>query len=211
MNGKISLVESMLSLDEEKVKMFISESLTSDVPAEKIIEELQQGMMLVGDRFEKHQYFIPELILAGEIMKNSLALLKPYLKGDSDGENQKVVMGTVFGDVHNLGKDIVVTVLRGNGFAVKDLGEDVKPDDFVKSIHETGTKLVGLSVLLTMSFEAVSNTVKAIEDAGLRDQVKIMLGGQPVTELVRINTGCDYYGETAINGVRIAKRVYGAV
>jgi len=207
--NSVDLKGSMANLDEAQVLSIIKSKIKERVPPEKIIGDLQKGMVKVGNRFEKEQYFVPDLIYAGEILKESLKMLKPLLKGDSREQEHKVVMGTVYGDVHDLGKDIVVTLLNGNGFHVIDLGINVPPDEFVRALKESGARLLGMSALLTMSFEAISKTVQVLEEAGLREKVSIMIGGAPVTDRVRENTGCDYYGKDALEGVKIANRVYG--
>jgi len=202
------LKRSMANLDEAQVLSIIKSRIKERVFPEKIIGDLQKGMFEVGNRFEKEQYFVPDLIYAGEILKESLKILKPLLKAESREQEHTVVMGTVYGDVHDLGKDVVVTLLNGNGFHVIDLGINVPPDEFVKALKESGARLLGMSALLTMSFNAISKTVQAIAEAGLREKVAIMIGGAPVTDRVRENTGCDYYGKDALEGVKIANRVY---
>jgi methylmalonyl-CoA mutase cobalamin-binding domain/chain len=207
--NSIDLKRSMANLEEEVVLRIINTKIKERIPPEKIIGDLQKGMVEVGNRFEKEQYFVPDLIYAGEILKESLKILKPLLKGESREQEHTVVMGTVYGDVHDLGKDVVVTLLNGNGFQVVDLGINVPPDEFVRALKESGARLLGMSALLTMSFDAISKTVQAIEEAGLREHVSIMVGGAPVTDRIRENTGCDYYGKDALEGVKIANRVYG--
>jgi methylmalonyl-CoA mutase cobalamin-binding domain/chain len=123
-------------------------------------------------------------------------------------DRQEVILGTVYGDVHDIGKDLVAAMLDGTGFGVIDLGVNVEPSEFVRAIKENKTKLVGISALLTLSFKAISDTVDAITEAGLREKVSIMIGGAPITELVCSRTGCDFYGKNAFEGVKIAKKVY---
>ncbi len=172
------------------------------------MSDLQEGLIEIGNRFEKEEYFVPELIYASEIMKRNLEFLKPHLLREPPEKKHKVIMGTVYGDVHDIGKDIVVALLDGTGFDVIDLGVNVEPDAFVEAIRETGSKLVGMSVLLTMSFEALSNTIEAIGNAGYRKDVSIMIGGAPITDFVRDRVGADFYGKDAFEGVRFARRIY---
>jgi methylmalonyl-CoA mutase cobalamin-binding domain/chain len=202
------LPDFMANLEEQKTIDLVNAMVKRGTSVDSIIHELQTGMVEVGNRFEREEYFVPDLIFAGEILKEVLGILKPLIKGDSKTNEQRIVMGTVFGDVHDLGKDIVISLLAGSSYEVIDLGVNVSPAVFVRTIQESHAKLVGMSALLTMSFKAIAETVKAIEDAGLRKRVAIMIGGQPVTELVKTSSGADFYGKDALDGVRFAHRVY---
>lgn len=207
-----SLSQAMANLEEEKVKNLVKEKIEAGVLATEILKELQTGMIEVGNRYQRDEYFVAELVYAGEIMKEVAADLEPLLEGAPESETTvgKVVIGTVKGDIHDVGKDIVVIMLRGAGFDVIDLGVDVPPQKFVEAIKESGAPIVGMSVFLTMAYEAAAETVNAIKDAGLRDKVSIMIGGGPVTELVREKTGCDFYGKDAAAGVNYALKVVDA-
>ena len=207
-----SLSQAMANLEEEKIKALIKENFEVGVSATEILKECQTGMIEVGNRYEKEEYFVAELVYAGEIMKEITADLEPMLEDVPESETTvgKVVIGTVKGDIHDVGKDIVVIMLRGAGFDVIDLGVDVPPQKFVEAVKESGAKVVGMSVFLTMAYEAAAETVNAIKEAGLRDKVSIMIGGGPVTELVREKTGCDFYGRDASAGVNYALKVVGA-
>ena len=209
MQNKQILFEAMVNLDEEKARKIVKDKISFKILPELILKELQNSMLEIGNRFEREEYFVPELIFAGEIMKDIVNILKPHLTGKSIEDKPKVIVGTVFGDVHDIGKDIVAALLDGTGFKVIDLGVNVEPSSFIKAIEDSKAKLVGMSALLTMAFTAISNTVDAIKKAGLRDKVSIMAGGAPVTELVCKKTGCDFYGKNAFEGVKIAKEVYG--
>ncbi|MHB1334921.1 MAG: cobalamin B12-binding domain-containing protein [Candidatus Humimicrobiaceae bacterium] len=132
----------------------------------------------------------------------SIEKINPKRKG-------KIVLGTVYGDVHDIGKDIVKSLLEGSGFEVIDLGTNVEPSKFVDSIKESEAKVVGLSALLTIFFNAIADTVKAIENSGIRGKVLIMVGGAPVTELVAKSTGCDFYGKDAYEGLKYVSNIYG--
>jgi len=204
-----NLISAMVDLEEEKTFTMVKDRVGTGVPVKNILSDLQAGLIEIGNRFEKAEYFVPELIYASEIMKRNLELLKPHLQRESVEKKHKVIMGTVYGDVHDIGKDIVVALLDGTGFEVIDLGVNVEPDAFVKAIKETGSKLLGMSVLLTMSFEALSNTIKAVNKAGYRKEVSIMIGGAPITEFVRERIGADFYGKDAFESVKIAQRIYG--
>ena len=167
-------------------------------------------MEIVGKCFESGEYFLPQLIMAGEILKQISGLVKPHIKGETHSKNLgRVLMGTVQGDIHNIGKDIVSFMLEVNGFEVKDIGIDVAPEKFVEDIKDFRPQVVGLSGLLTLAFDSMRNTVQAITEAGLREQVKIMIGGGQTSEKIREYSGADGYGEDALIAVRLAKEWVG--
>lgn len=207
-----SLSQAMADLAEGKAKKLIKEKIEAGVPASEILKECQTGMAEIGKRYEEGKYFVSELMYAGEIMKDIMADLGPMLSGEPKTESKlgKVVLGTVKGDIHDLGKDVVALMLRGVGFEVIDLGVDVPPEKFVEAVKDSGAEIVGMSVFLTMAYEAATATVDAIKEAGLRDRVSIMIGGGPVTDLVREKTGCDFYGKDAVAGTNYALEVAGA-
>lgn len=204
MSQNLSL--AMADLDENIIKKLIKEKLAAGVLANDIMKECQAGMTEIGNRYEAGKYFVSELMYAGEIMKDIMKDLAPLLRSDEKVEKSrgKVVLGTVKGDIHDLGKDVVALMLRGAGFEVIDLGVNVPPEKFVNAIKESGATIVGMSVFLTMAYEAATATVNAIKEAGIRDKVSIMIGGGPVTELVREKTGCDFYGKDAVAGMNYA-------
>lgn len=202
------LCQALVSLKEDEVKELVKKYIEAGKSPKEIVLILQEGLIEIGNKFEKEEYFVPELMYGAEIAKVSIKPLESMLKGKELKTKGKVILGTVFGDIHNIGKDLVGMLLEGDGFEVINLGENVNPSKFVKAIEENEVKLLGLSALLTMSFGAITNTVKTIEESGLRDRVKIMVGGAPVTELVREKTGCDFYGKDAFEGVKYARKVY---
>ena len=212
MAEKESISQAMSDLNEEKVKKLIKKQIADGVPANQILKECQKGMVEIGKKYEEGVYFVSELMYAGEIMKDITAQLEPMLKGAKESEKTigKVVLGTVKGDIHDLGKDIVGLMLRGVGFEVIDLGVDAAPEKFVQAIKDSGAAIVGMSVFLTAVYNSATATVEAIKQAGLRDKVSIMIGGGPVTELVRQSTGCDFYGKDAVAGTEFALKVVGA-
>jgi 5-methyltetrahydrofolate--homocysteine methyltransferase len=164
-------------------------------------------MEIVGNRFASSEYFIPDLVYSGEILKSVTEIVKPKLT--TTGESKKlgkIVFGTVAGDIHDIGKDIVVFMLDVNGFDVHDLGVDVPMQKFVDEIKESNATIVGLSGFLTLAFDSMKQTVDAIEAAGLRNKVNIMIGGGQITEEVRKYTGADAYGKDAMAGVTLAKK-----
>jgi len=203
------LYEAVISFKEEEAKKLVEKYIKEDIAPEDMLISLQKGLIEIGNRFERGECFAPELMYGAEIVRTSIEPLKPLLKGKTMATKGKVILGTVYGDIHNIGKDLVKLLLEGDGFEVIDLGENVDPAKFVEAIKSANAKVVGLSALLTISFSAITNAVKAINDAGLGDKVKIMVGGAPVTELVREKSGCDFYGKDAFAGVRYAREVYG--
>jgi len=204
------LVNALADLKEEEVIKLVKEMLDAGVDPFKIMEYIRRGMEIVGDRFANSEYFISDLIYAGEILKAITALIKPKLAKEAEAKKLgKVIIGTVAGDIHDIGKDIVVFMLEVNGFEVYDLGVDVPPEKFVEKIKETGAPVVGLSGFLTIAFDSMKQTVEAIKKAGLRDQVKIMIGGGQITEEVRRYVGADAYGKDAMEAVALAKKWIG--
>ena len=176
------------------------------VPAEEIVALCNAGMGLLGERFDQGEAFIPDLMLGGMIMKKVMEKLAPTLSSQPSGKQGKTfVIGTVQYDVHDIGKDIAAMVLRGNGFNVIDLGVDVSPARFVEAIREHKPAFVGMSLLLTTCYRSVTETMKAIGEANLRDSVKICVGGAAASALVAERCGLDYYAATAVEGVNWAK------
>jgi methanogenic corrinoid protein MtbC1 len=164
-------------------------------------------MDIVGQRYKSGEYFLSELIVSGEIFKDSMKIIEPHLKAGREGDRlSQIVLGTVKGDIHNIGKDIVAILLKGAGFEVHDLGIDVAPGTFVDKLKETGALILGMSGLLTPSFESMKETVQAVEAAGMRNKVKIIIGGGIVTELVKKHTGADAFTDDGLEGVEICKR-----
>lgn len=171
-----------------------------------ILGECRKGMDIVGENYKSGEYFLSELIVSGEIFKEAMKVIEPHLQTGREGEKlTKMVLGTVKGDIHNIGKDIVAILLKAAGFEVYDLGIDVAPSAFVDKLNETGAPILGMSGLLTPSFESMKETVQAIEEAGLRDKVKIIIGGGIVTELVKRHTGADAYTDDGLEGVEMCR------
>ena len=174
----------------------------------RVLELCREAMDIVGKRFEKGEYFLPEFVLAGEMLENIGAIAKPLIKqapGEEPKKLAKVLIGTVHGDLHDIGKNIVTFMLDINGFEVKDIGIDVPVKDFVDAINDFRPDVVGLSGFLTLAFDSMKETIEAIQDAGLRDNLKIMIGGGQVDEAVRNYTGADAFGTNAIDAVSLCK------
>ena len=205
------LVKTLADLKEQEVIKIVEDRLKANEDPLKILEDARKGMEIVGQRFASSEYFIPDLVYSGEILKSVTELVKPKLTGAAESKKLgKIVFGTVAGDIHDIGKDIVVFMLDVNGFEVHDLGVDVSAQKFVDKIKETGAPIVGLSGFLTLAFDSMKQTVEAIQAAGLRDKVKVMIGGGQITEEVSKYTGADAYGKDAMAGVTLAKKWAGA-
>lgn len=206
-NGE--LFKSFVNLEEEKVYKNLKDKIAARKDIKEIIDELQTSLIKIGKLFEKGEYFITELVFAGEIMKNCNKILEPYTSKIAIKNKGAIIIGTVFGDIHDLGKNLVIMLLEGAGFKVVDLGVDVRPQKFTEAIIQNkNTRLIGLSALLTNSFSSIEDTVNEITKNKLREKVKIMIGGGAVTELVREKTGCDYYCKDAYEGVKTALKIY---
>ncbi|HEX9116367.1 MAG TPA: cobalamin-dependent protein [Anaerolineae bacterium] len=201
------LVNAIADMDEEGALALTKEQLAAGTAPTAILDDCRAAMEIVGKRFEQGEYFIPELILAGEMLKGVSAEVKPYLTGSQSEAKKlgKVVIGTVKGDIHDIGKDIVVFMLDVNGFEVYDLGIDVPAQTFVDKIAEVKPQVVALSGFLTLSFDSMKETVAAIARAGQRQGVKIMVGGGTVDQQVCTYAGADAYGLDAMAAVTLAK------
>ena len=207
MSESESLFEAVAAAREDRVLELVREQIAAGTPAVDILAECNRGMVELGNRFADGECFLPDLMFAGMIMKSVAAELKPLLeKAAATASRGTVVLGSVQHDVHDIGKDIVAMMLRGVGFEVVDLGVDVPPEKFVAAITEHSPQVVGMSVLLTTCFKSVIATVKAIEAAGCRKNVSIMVGGAAASDLLRENAGCDFYGKTAVDGVKFASQ-----
>ena len=198
------LIDAITDMREEDALKITHELLDAGTSPLDILNACKAAMDVIGKRFETGEAFIPELILAGEMMTAVSDVIKPRMAEESTGEKLgKVVFGTVEGDIHDIAKDIVVFMLDLNGFDVTDLGVDVPPAKFVESVKETGATIVGLSGFLTLAYDPMKETVAALKDAGL--DVKIMIGGGQIDEQIREYTGADAYGRDAMSAVALAK------
>ncbi len=203
------LAEALRDLDEKKVYALVDEKINQGVSALDIIEECNQGMIAVGELFSDNTYYLSQLIFSSEILKTVMSRLDPLLARTPKKEAiGSVVIGTVKGDIHDIGKNIVVTLLRGTGFEVLDLGVSVPPEKFVEALKNSGARVLGMSALLSTTYPEMKNAVDTIHAAGLREQVKIIVGGAPVNEQVRQFTGADYYAEDAVAGINLCKEIY---
>ena len=209
-----SLVHALVEMQETEALQKARQLLDMGTDPMKILEACSEAMETVGRRFEAGEYFLPQLMLAGEMVRQISDMVKLEMKGEVGSAGSmhvgKVLMGTVKGDIHDIGKNIVCFMLEVNGFEVRDIGVDVPPGKFVEAIKEFEPQVVGMSCLLTLGYDSMKETVQEIEDAGLRDEIKIMIGGAQVRERVREYAGADAHGENAIAAVRLAKTWRGA-
>jgi trimethylamine corrinoid protein len=206
-----NLVELMADLMEAETLELVKEKIAQGVDPEEILADARSAMEVVGKRFESCEYFIPDLMMAGEILKEIADEVKPLMKKQQGAAKAgKVIIGTVAGDIHDIGKDIVTFMLDVSGFEVLDLGIDVPAETFVAKIKEFQPQVVGLSGFLTLAFDSMKNTIAAIEKAGLRDKVKIMIGGGQIDDAVRVYVGADAYGKDAVAGVQLTRKWIGA-
>ena len=200
------LVSALADLKEKEALQIVQERLNAGDDPLGILNDARRAVEIVGKRFSDCEYFIPDLVYSGEILKSITEIVKPKITKAAEVKRLgKVVVGTVAGDIHDIGKDIVVFMLDVNGYEVTDLGIDVPAQKFVDAIKNTGCKVVGLSGFLTLAFQSMKDTVEAIKKAGLRDKVKIMIGGGQIDEQVKTFTGADAYGKDAMEGVKLAK------
>lgn len=205
------LVNAMADMREQEALTLAKEMVEGDSDPMVILDAAKEAMDIVGRRYEEGTYFLPELMLAGVMLEQITDLVKPQLAEAPEVERHgKVLIGTVEGDIHDIGKNIVTFMLDVNGFDVLDLGVDVSAQKFVEAIKDFEPQVVGLSGFLTLAFDAMKDTVEAMDKADLRDKVKIMIGGGQINEEIREHTGADAYGKDAMAGVSLAKEWVGS-
>jgi 5-methyltetrahydrofolate--homocysteine methyltransferase len=189
------------------VEQLVNEALAEGVPAAEVLNNgLVVGMTELGELFKNGEVYVPEVLVAARAMKAGTAILKPLLQADNVQSLGTVAIGTVEGDLHDIGKNLVGMMLEGVGFTVMDLGENVSPDSFVNAAKE-GANIIGMSALLTTTMPMMATTIKALEDAGVRDKVKVMIGGAPVTQDYADQIGADGYSADAASAAELAKRL----
>ena len=204
-------VNLLADLNENEVLKLTRERLDAGEDAMKILDDSRQAMAIVGKRFADGEYFLPELVFSGELLRQVSEMVKPHLSSTAETKRiGKVVIGTVAGDIHDIGLNIVDFMLDVNGFEVFNLGVDVPVDTFVAKMKETSAPVLGLSGFLTPAFDAMKETVEAMENAGLRDKMKIMIGGGQMDDEVRKYAKADAYGKDAMAAVTLAKGWIGA-
>ena len=198
--------EAIVNLDIDNIPKLCKDAVDAGIPAYKVVTDgMAKGMDIVGQKYEANEYFLAELIMAGETMKEGMEVLEPYLKVGEMKRLGKIVIGTVRGDLHDIGKNIAATLLRSAGFDVIDLGVDVSPEQFVEAVRRNSPDVVAMSALLTTTMTEMENTIKALKEAGLRDKVKIIIGGAPITPEYAEKIGADAAAKDAVDGVNICK------
>ena len=201
------LKQNVIDGNATSVPELVKQAMSEGVPPEKILNQgLISGMAEVGRLFEEGEFFVPEMLIAARAMKAGLALLRPHLAAANVKAVGKVVLGTVQGDLHDIGKNLVGMMLEGAGFEVVDLGTDVSPDKFVAAVKEHKPDLIGCSALLTTTMPKMKTTIQALTEAGLRGSVKVMIGGAPVTEKYAAEIGADLYAPDASSAANRAKQ-----
>jgi 5-methyltetrahydrofolate--homocysteine methyltransferase len=178
-------------------------------PLDLVLHGISPAMAEVGRRFEAGDYFVPELLISARATKEVFVLIRPLLAKQGAQPTGRVVLGTVQGDLHDIGKNLVAALLEGGGFEVIDLGVSVSPEKFIAAVADKKAQIVGLSALLTTTLPAMKTTLDAFRSAGLRDRVKVMIGGAPVTQSFADTIGADGYGENAASAVQLARRLVG--
>ena len=204
------LIDAIVEMREDDALAITTELLDNGTDPLAVLDACRQAMDLIGQRFEAGDCFVPELILAGEMLNQVTEIVKPKLQSEVSAQKLgKIVFGTVEGDIHDIAKDIVVFMLDINGFDVTDLGVDVPPAKFVETVKETGATMVGLSGFLTLAYDPMKATVQALKEAGLGD-VKVMIGGGQIDQQIKDYTGADAWGRDAMTAVSLAKEWVGA-
>ncbi len=205
------LYDAILNGDQKTSVALTKQALEEGVePLNLIHRYMIPAMDEAGKRFECEDFFVPELLLAARAMKGALELLRPRLAASGAQPAGRVVIGTVKGDLHDIGKNLVSSMLEGGGFEVTDLGADVSPERFVEAVRKTGAQIVCLSALLTVTMPSMKTTIEAFRQAGIRDQIKVLIGGAPVTEQYAREIGADGYGGNANVAVALARQIVAA-
>jgi 5-methyltetrahydrofolate--homocysteine methyltransferase len=201
-----NIFNGILDGDRDQVKRNVHDALTAKIsPAVILTDSMIAAMSEVGQRFEAGEYYVPEMLIAARAMKEGLEILKPYLKEADVKSPGRVAAGTVRGDLHDIGKNLVCMMLEGAGFEIVDLGTDVTPEKFVDAVQNRGANLIAMSALLTTTMPNMQATIDALKTSGLRDKVKVMIGGAPVTDSYARQIGADGYAADASRAVALAK------
>jgi dimethylamine corrinoid protein len=207
-----SLTELVVEMEEEQALDEVKKRLSAGEKPQAILEELSAGMDIVGEKYGTKEYFLADLVMAAEIFKQAMELLQPAIEAEGGGEQEivgRIVVGTVQGDLHDIGKNIFVALARNAGFVVNDLGIDVPPATFVEHVRRDGANILAMSGILTMSVGSMIKTVEALEEAGLRDKVKVIIGGLPVDGRWNESVGSDAYTDNAYEGLKMVQAFMG--
>ncbi len=205
-----SLVKALSNLDHEESLNEVQRLVSAGEKPFEIIEKgIMQGMDIVGEKFQSGEYFLPELLLAARAVEACSSIVKPLIKGGQNRSKGTIVMGTVAGDIHNLGKDIVITTLESGGFRVVDAGVDVPVDEFIRAVRTEEARILGLSALLTVTMVKMEEVIKALHDESDLAHVKVMIGGAPVDQQFAESIGADAYGKDARDALLKARELAG--
>jgi methylmalonyl-CoA mutase cobalamin-binding domain/chain len=197
---------AVIEFKEEDLKELVQRAIDESIPVEKIIDTLSEGMNIIGEKYQSGEYFVTELIIAGETMKVAMEVVQPHMETEGGDERGIIVLATVAGDIHDIGKNILKILLTSAGFKVVDLGVDVSTEDILKAVKEHEPNILGLSALLTTNLEQFPKVVSQLKTSGIREKVKVIIGGAVVTEEFALEAGVDAYAKTAIEGVNICKK-----
>jgi len=201
------LRESVIQGDEDKVKDFVHQALQRGTPVKEILNQgLIKAMEIVGEKFKKSEFYVPDVLWAAQAMKTGVEMIRPFFQKAEVEPLAKVVIGTVEGDIHEIGKNLVAMMVEANGFDVVDLGVDVPPEKFVENIKAHGAKICMMSALLTTTMPTMKKIIEALKNAGLEGKVKTMVGGAPVTMKFAMEIGADGYSPDAPGAVDLAKK-----
>jgi corrinoid protein of di/trimethylamine methyltransferase len=204
------LYEAILNGDAKTAKTATEQALVAGVEPMKLVQEfMMPAMAEVGRRFECNEYFVPELLLSARAMKGALELLRPLLVASGVEPVGRVALGTVKGDLHDIGKNLVGAMLEGGGFEVLDLGVNVSPEQFISAVKEKNANIVAMSALLTTTMPSMKSTIEALKQAGVREKVKVLIGGAPITGKYADEIGADGYSESAAGAVAMAHQALG--
>ncbi len=205
------LYDAIVEGDAKTSKALATQAMEAKLDPKMLLDEYMiPAMNEVGRRFETNEYFVPELLIAARAMKQALEIIKPALVATGAEPVGKVAIGTVKGDLHDIGKNLVAAMLEGGGFEIIDLGVDVAPEKFINAVKEKGANIIALSALLTTTMPSMKATIEQLQEAGIRDQVKVMIGGAPVTQKYADEIGADGYSDNASGAVTLARKLIGA-
>jgi corrinoid protein of di/trimethylamine methyltransferase len=205
------LYEAVVNGDAKASHSLTQQALAEGIDPLKLVNEyMVPAMDEVGRRFEANEYFVPELLISARAMKSALDLIRPLLTARGDQPVGRVAIGTVKGDLHDIGKNLVASLLEGGGFEVIDLGVNVAPEKFISTVHEKQANIIAMSALLTTTMPAMKTTIDALKQAGVREKVKVLIGGAPITQKYAEEIGADGYSENAVGAVALAKKAVSA-
>ncbi len=206
-----ALADAIISGNRDDAKQLTEDALGEGTSPEQVLNEgLVAGMSVVGERFKNNEFYVPEVLIAARAMKESMAILSPKLIESGVEPEAKVAIGTVKGDLHDIGKNLVGMMLEGGGYGIIDLQVDVTPEQFLEAVQNEGASIIAMSALLTTTMPAMKDTITALEEAGVRDKVKVMIGGAPVTQKYADEIGADGYAPDAASAVDTAKELLAA-